>query len=208
VVVEPFQRAGQFVQAKPAADAKPSFYAISSPAGAGSLEFLIKAVDNNEWITGSTQGDLVQLSPAMGKGFDVACDAWKDADVNQVSLFATGSGVAPMRAAIESDALTGKVCRLYYGARSESAMAYADRFDDWRKKGIEVVPVLSKGTGSWTGRRGYVQEAMKEDEDRGEGFVLSARHGALLCGQKEMVQAVREVYSGLGVPEERTLMNF
>lgn len=210
-VSEPFQRAGQFVQAKPSADAKPSFYAISSPPTSGSggqLEFLIKNADSNAWITGASAGDVVQLSPAMGKGFDVKCEAWEKSDVNQVSLFATGSGVAPMRAVIESEALAGKVCRFYYGARSESGMAYTDRFDSWKKKGIEVVPLLSQGDNNWGGRRGYVQDVMKEDEERGEGFVLAARHGALLCGQKEMVEAVRKVYSELGVPEDRTLLNF
>jgi len=206
-VSEPFQRGGQFVQAKAEDDSKPSFYAISSAPG-GALDFLIKNAESNDWITGASQGDVVKLSPAMGKGFNVDCEAWKEADVNQVSLFATGSGIAPMRAVIESKALTGKACRLYYGGREEGNLAYTDRFDSWRQNGIEVIPVLSKGDDSWTGRRGYVQDVMKEDEERGEGFVLSAKHGALLCGQKDMVTAVRAVYAELGVPEERTLLNF
>ena len=99
----------------------------------------------------------------------------------------------------------------------------------WRRQqGFEIIPVLSKGDDSWQGRRGYVQDIMKEDEEwmkngffeertmlfcvgwcqkmlrtlrqrtkrvefgmcsqeRGEGFVLSAKHGAVLCGQKDMV---------------------
>lgn len=208
-VATPFAKAGQFVQAKPSADAKPSFYAISSPPGSdGPLEFLIKEAENNAWLTGTKSGDAVQLSPAMGRGFDTACESWTLADVSQVGLFATGSGVAPIRAAIESGALAGKVCRLYFGARTQEGMAYTDRFDDWKQRGVEVVPVISKGSDNWTGRRGYVQQALKEDEERGEGFVLPARHGALLCGQKEMVQAVRSVYAELGVPEDRTLLNF
>ncbi|CAK0827407.1 unnamed protein product [Prorocentrum cordatum] len=113
-----------------------------------------------------------------------------------------------MRAVIESGALDGKVSRLYLGARTTAALAYEDRFDAWRKRGVEVVPVLSRAGDGWAGRGGYVQDALREDEERGEGFVLAAKHGALLCGQKEMVQGVREVYAGLGVPEERTLLNF
>eukprot|EP00913_Durusdinium_trenchii_P015078 g14140.t1 len=89
-------------------------------------------VPSNDWITGSSTGDVLK--------------AWEEADVNQVSLFATGSGVAPMRAVIESKALAGKACRMYYGAREESSMAYADRFDEWRRAGVEIVPVLSQGT--------------------------------------------------------------
>ena len=43
-------------------------------------------------------------------------------------------------------------------------------------------------------------------QERGEGFVLSAKHGAVLCGQKDMVTAVRAIYAELGVPEELILM--
>jgi len=206
-VSDAYARGGQFVQAKSKPEDKPSFYAISSPPSeGGSLEFLIKDTESNSWITSTGANDVVQLSAAMGRGFDTQCEAW--ADVNQVALFATGSGIAPMRATIESGALKGKVCRFYVGGRTEEALAFADRFESWRQKGIEVVPVLSRAETGWSGRTGYVQKVFKEDEERGEGFVLPAKHGSLLCGQKEMVGAVRDVYSELGVPEERTLLNF
>lgn len=208
-VVVAFAKAGQYVQAKPGADTKASFYAISSPPGGDwPLEFLIKDAEANAWITRAKAGDAVQLSPAMGRGFDTTGEAWSSAGVSQVNLFAAGTGIAPLRSAIESKALEGKVCRLYLGARSESGLAFADKFDEWRKFGVEVVPVLSQGAESWRGRRGYVQDAFKEDEERGEGFVLAAQHGALLCGQKEMVEAVRSIYEDLGVPAARTLTNF
>lgn len=207
-VSSPFSKPGQFVQAKPAADAKPSFYAISSPPeSGGTLEFLIKDAESNSWLTSMKDGDAVQLSPAMGRGFNIECEAWQDT-VSQVGIFATGSGIAPMRSMVESGLLKGKVSRLYVGAQDESALAFQDRYNDWKEQGVEVVPVLSRAGSEWSGRTGYVQEAFTEDEERGEGFVLAPKHGALLCGQKEMVQAVREVYAGLGVPEERTLLNF
>merc|ERR1711904_245472 len=121
------------------------------------------------------------MSAAMGCGFDTSCEAW-GSNVDQVGIFATGSGVAPIRAVIESGALAGKVCRLYLGARTLSSLAYREKFDDWRKQGIEVVPVISRAGDDWHGRTGYVQDAFREDEERGDGFVLAARHGPILCG--------------------------
>jgi len=207
VVSDPYGKAGQCVMAKPDDDAKASFYAISSPPGGdGAFEFLIGETEANKWMTDVSKGDAVKLSPAMGKGFATDGESWEG--VSQVGLFAAGSGIAPIRSVIESGALDGKVSRLYLGARTEQALAFADRFGDWKKRGVEVVPVLSKPEAGWSGRTGYVQQAFQEDEERGEGFVLAGKHGALLCGQKEMVAAVREVYSGLGVPEDRTLTNF
>ena len=37
------------------------------------MEFLIKEAASNDWITATKGGDLVKLSPAMGKGFDTDC---------------------------------------------------------------------------------------------------------------------------------------
>ena len=33
----------------------------------------------------------------------------------------------------------------------------------WKELGIDVIPVLSQPDESWTGRKGYVQDALKED---------------------------------------------
>eukprot|EP00928_Gymnodinium_smaydae_P056052 TRINITY_DN3948_c2_g1_i4.p1 TRINITY_DN3948_c2_g1~~TRINITY_DN3948_c2_g1_i4.p1 ORF type:complete len:1236 (-),score=224.65 TRINITY_DN3948_c2_g1_i4:82-3789(-) len=70
-----------------------------------------------------------------------------------------------MRAVIESGLLRGKASRLYFGARTEAHLAYADRFPSWRREGVEVIPVLSRAGASWKGRRGYVQSALFEDEE-------------------------------------------
>ena len=53
-------------------------------------------------------------------------------------LFAAGSGISPIRSAIESGALDGKDCTLYYGARDTTFMAYMDKFDEWEAKGVKV----------------------------------------------------------------------
>mmetsp|Transcript_10007 Transcript_10007/g.22426 ORF Transcript_10007/g.22426 Transcript_10007/m.22426 type:complete len:300 (-) Transcript_10007:63-962(-) len=208
-VTEVYTKPGQFVQAKAGPDDKPSFFAISSPpSDGGKPEFLIKVAPSNEWLLNTQKGDNVLLSAAMGKGFPVDGESWKDT-VNQVGIFATGSGIAPIRSVIEGGALRGKAVRLYYGARSEAAMPFQERFADWTKKdSVEIIPVLSQPATGWGGRTGYVQQVFKQDEEQGEGFVLSAQHGALLCGQKEMAEEVREVYESLNVPPERVLTNF
>jgi len=208
-VLDPYTKPGQFVQAKAGEEDKPSFYAISSPPSSGDkAEFLIKVAPSNDWIVNAQKGDSLLLSAAMGKGFPVDGESW-DGTVNQVGIFATGSGIAPIRSVIESGALRGKATRLYYGARTEASMPFQDRFSEWTKKdGIEVVPVLSQAGSDWSGRTGYVQDAFKQDEEQGEGFVLSNQHGGILCGQKEMAEDIRKLYESLDVPPERVLTNF
>jgi len=81
-------------------------------------------------------------------------------------------------------------------------MAYQDKFESWEKMGVTVTPVISRpeGTG-WTGCTGYVQEVAEK-----AGFPSSC--AILLCGMKGMAEAVKELASKQGIPEDKVLTNF
>jgi len=207
-----FKVAGQYVQVRPNEDTKPLFLAISSPPDAenASFEFLIKKTDDNTWI--SEREDLasaVEVSQVLGGGFPMEDELESlkyDFPCQNVLLFAAGSGIAPIRSAIESGALktTGsRTARLYYGVRSEKDMCFVDQFPLWEKSGVEVVPVLSQPSEGWTGRTGYVQNALEED-----GIPVPRNTGALMCGMKGMTEAVSDILTKSGVYEDRILTNF
>ena len=207
----PYAVGGQFVQLAETADSKPAFIALASPPaeGAPTHDILVKATENNAWLADASAGGELCMSPAMGKGFPLAAAAAAAADASapleSVLLFAAGSGVAPLRAVIESGALPCGAT-LYYGARDEPFLAYADRFGAWEEeRGVKVVPVLSQPSGdAWGGRRGYVQDALKAD-----GVPSPANSAALLCGMKPMAEAVTAALTEAGVPAEgRILTNF
>lgn len=220
-VLEGYKVAGQYVQLKEddSEDAKPLFLAIASPpADADSetssdskMEFLIKCTDNNGWITSAADGKEVQISQVLGGGFPMEenFEGFKyDFPCQNVLLFANGSGIAPLRAAIESSQLGvgegGRSARLYYGVSSPADMPYADKFKEWETKGVEVVPVVSRPEEcDWNGRSGYVQNALEED-----GVPIPRNTGALLCGVKGMAESVKDLLSKAGVLEGRVLTNF
>ncbi len=52
----------------------------------------------------------------MGKGFPL--DRLPASTTRAVLLFATGSGISPLRAVIDSGALAGRDVTLYYGTRN------------------------------------------------------------------------------------------
>jgi ferredoxin-NADP reductase len=137
----------------------------------------------------------------MGKGFPV--DRAPAAAFPTLLLFATGSGISPIKALIESGALdAGKRAdvRLYYGVRNEAAMAYAELTAGWeREHGVKVVPVFSEAG------KGYVQDAFAAagGAPAGGGGVA-----AVLCGQKGMAEAVTAMLTGAGMPKELVLTNF
>jgi NAD(P)H-flavin reductase len=207
-----FKVAGQYVQVRPDEDTKPLFLAISSPPEAENarFEFLIKKTDDNTWISDRDASvGSVQVSQVLGGGFpmEAELEALKyDFPCQNVLLFAAGSGIAPIRAAIESGDLKtsgARTARLYYGVRTEKDLCFVDRFPLWEKAGVEVVPVLSQPSDSWKGRTGYVQNALEED-----GVPIPRNTGALMCGMKGMAEAVTDILTKAGVFEGRVLTNF
>ncbi len=220
-IQEAYSTPGQYVQMK-VGDGKPGFYAIASPPSSESssasnkLSFLIKETENNHWLTRADIGSSVDMSIALGKGFKIEenFDEYKfDFPTMRVVMMACGSGIAPIVAAIESDSLKLKESGynslfprqgvLYLGARTSKHIPFQSRFKSWEDRGVQVIPVLSQPEDDWTGRKGYIQDALKED-----GVEVPRNSGVLLCGQRGMVDDAKELLLSEGVFEGRILLNF
>eukprot|EP00986_Skeletonema_menzelii_P014512 scaffold9691_cov137-Skeletonema_menzelii.AAC.1 len=182
-------------------------------------EFLIKKTDNNQWLTDIQPGQTVDVSQVMGGGFPIQenFEGFKyDFPTQNILLFASGSGIAPIRSAIESKQLNiaspgsgGRTCTLYYGVRTPDDMPYVSKFAQWEELGVQVVPVISQpdlpceSGAVWQGRTGYVQNALEED-----GVPIPRNSGALLCGVKGMCEAVKSELVESGMFDGRILFNF
>mmetsp|Transcript_12698 Transcript_12698/g.27009 ORF Transcript_12698/g.27009 Transcript_12698/m.27009 type:complete len:235 (-) Transcript_12698:198-902(-) len=178
-----------------------------------------KKTDNNGWLTSLPAQATVSVSQPMGSGFPIAdnIEGFKyDFPTQNILLFATGSGIAPIRSAIESRQLNvarpdsgGRTCTLYYGVRTPDDMSYVSKFAEWEEMGVQVVPVVSQpdvpceSGAKWGGRTGYVQNALEED-----GVPIPRNSGALLCGVKGMTESVKSMLMEAGVFEGRCLTNF
>ncbi|KAM7467499.1 hypothetical protein LguiB_015061 [Lonicera macranthoides] len=204
-------RAGQYLQLRLPDVAKASFLAIASPpsasASSGVFEFLVKSIAGStaELLCGLRRGDFVELSPVLGRGFEIDRISPPD-DYRTVLIFATGSGISPIRSLIESGFSAHKRSdvRLYYGARNLKRMAYQDRLKDWESSGVEIVPVLSQPDDKWTGEHGYVQAAFC----RAKKIYSPHSTGAVLCGQRQMTEEVTSILVANGVSREKILKNF
>jgi NAD(P)H-flavin reductase len=177
------------------------FAIASAPEPFGTRwEFLLKG--------GSPLADaLIQLQPGAqvqsrrpeGRGFPLLLGRGKD-----LLLFATGSGISPIRSVIESiraeRSAYGKVT-LYFGARTPQAFAYEDELHHWEAANIRVVRTVSQpGASGWQGLTGYVQECLGEESV--EGTI------AFVCGQSSMVQGVIDVLRTRGLPRESIHLNY
>ncbi|KAG2422477.1 hypothetical protein HXX76_016001 [Chlamydomonas incerta] len=196
---------GQFVQVK-VGDSKPGFFAIASApgahAGSGQLELLIKGAPGStaELLCNAAAGDAVAVSPVMGKGF--ALDRLPASTTRSVLLFATGSGISPLRAVIESGALAGRDVTLYYGTRNSDSTAYRELIPKWEAAGVKVVPVYSES------QQGYIHDVFEREGLAALPGDAASSVGALLCGHKGMCQAVTALLTAKGVPPEKILLNF
>jgi len=206
-VADGFITPGQYVQIRQPGAEKAGFFAIASaPGAAGDFEFLIKETPPSDWspgtgwLTGASAGTELEMSQVMGGGFKVTGDQLDD--VENVICFAAGSGISPIRSALESGALEGKKVTLYYGAQTPEQMAYQSKFASWEAQGVTVTPVISKPEGTqWKGATGYVQDVAKA-----EG--VPSKCAMLLCGMKGMAEGVKALASETGVPEDKVLANF
>ncbi|MFY0563649.1 NAD-binding oxidoreductase [Archangium lansingense] len=177
-------------------------FAIASPPEPFGTrwEFLLKG--------GSPLVDaLVKLQPGArvnskrpeGRGFPLG-----HARGGNLLLFATGSGISPIRSVIESirqeRSAYGRVT-LYFGARTPLAFAYEDEFHHWEAADIRVVRTVSQpGASGWQGLIGYVQAHLGEEpvEDS----------LAFLCGQSGMVQGVIDALRARGLAREAIHLNY
>lgn len=204
-------RPGQYLQLRVPEVEKPSFLAIASPPSfseaRGAFEFLVKSVAGStaELLCGLKKGDVVELSQVMGRGFDID-RVDPPESFPTLLIFATGSGISPIRSLIESGFSADKRSdvRLYYGARNLKRMAYQDRFKDWESSGVQIVPVLSQPDGNWAGESGYVQAAFT----RAKQIYSPQSTGAVLCGQKQMTEEITSILVADGVSSEKILKNF
>jgi len=205
---------GQYVQVTLNEETQPLFLAIASAPDAENpaFEFLIKKTENNGWITDADVGAQVQISQVLGNGFPMEenLEGFKyDFPTQNVLLFAAGSGIAPLRAAMESGQLNvgggggGRTARLYYGVQTAEELCYVEDFAKWEEMGFQVVPVLSQPGSEWGGRTGYVQNCLEED-----GVPVPRNSGALLCGMKGMAESVTTILTKAGVFDGRILTNF
>ncbi|SAI50437.1 CDP-6-deoxy-delta-3%2C4-glucoseen reductase [Bordetella ansorpii] len=178
-------RAGQYMNVWLDDDAPRSFSMATAPAG-NLVEFHIRGISGGRFTDGMLRalkpGDRLDVEIPLGV-FCLHEDDWRP-----MILAATGTGIAPLRAILES-LLDDEDCppvTLYWGMRTQADLYCLQELESWRGRihELQVVPVLSRAGEPWTGRRGYVQDAIAQDH------ADLSEHALYLCGSPAMIQDV------------------
>ncbi|OWT80367.1 MULTISPECIES: 2Fe-2S iron-sulfur cluster-binding protein [unclassified Achromobacter] len=117
-------------------------------------------------------------------------------DYQPMIFAATGTGIAPIRAILESllDNDDLPPSRLYWGVRSQQDLYQTEELAQWSQRlyEFEFVPVLSRPDPGWKGRTGYVQDAVLVDRPD------LAEHSVYLCGSPFMVHDAKARFTQAG----------
>lgn len=187
---------GQYVDVL-AEGVRRSYSLANAPRADGLLELIVKRYEggvlSRYWIERAKANDLVRLEGPLGTFF------LRDEGPTNLLFLATGTGIAPVKALLEelaTDPARGARHRIdvFWGNREAESFCW-DPVDLGLDIGFHHL--LSGGNATWTGRRGYVQDAALRD-----GFD-PADTAVYACGSNAMIASAREAMLGLGLPAKR-----
>jgi CDP-4-dehydro-6-deoxyglucose reductase, E3 len=170
----------------------------NAPRGDGSLELHIGRVANGRFTAYVHEQlqprDILRFEGPFGD-FGFVDDASRP-----VILLAGGTGIAPIRAMLESLAQTDnrREIHLYWGCRHRDGLYAIDEIEAMRA--ARVTPVLSetKASDGWAGRSGLVHRAVLDDFPDLSSFDVYA------CGSPSLIEAASSDFTRIaGLPRDR-----
>lgn len=120
-----------------------------------------------------------------------------------IIMIAGGTGFAPVKSLVEHALEINDIrpIHIYWGARTETDLYFDEVVKQWAEnfKHIKYIPVLSEveSLENWSGKTGFVHEAVLEDHDDLSG------HDIYACGPPPMINAVVESFPEKGLNRNR-----
>jgi sulfhydrogenase subunit gamma (sulfur reductase) len=195
---------GQVVRVR-TADAQAAYFALATgPAPERAAELLVRRGNaiSDAIVAAARPGAWLETTHPEGPGFPI-----QEARGRNVLLFATGSGITPIRALIqhliERRAEVGRV-RLFYGQRFETDFAYRGDHAEWERAGVQVSLCCSRPSAEWRGLHGHVQDTLRDSDPSG----TLAGTVTFLSGLPEMIADVGQLLLARGLPPGRLHLNY
>lgn len=168
---------------------KRSYSVANSFAENNRLYFYIKKYNGGEmsnyWFQEAKENDLLRIEGPIGSFF------LRESEFENIIFLATGTGIAPIKAIIESinfsdNKYQNKKIWIFNGARVENDFFWNPN-QSIKHPNVIYVPVVSKGSENWTGEKGYVQEVvLKKEIDLKNAQVYA-------CGSNNMIESAKKV---------------
>ncbi len=174
-----------------------SFSMANADARSGRIELHVREVEGGRF----TQACLPHLQPGDQLQLDLPLGVfyWRERDWRPMVMVATGTGIAPIKAILESllDTDDCPPVSLYWGMNRPEDLYLAQEIAAWADRLCEFrfVPVLSHADECWSGARGYVQEQVCRD------LPDLSEHAVYLCGSPVMIEQAQTMFKEHGADE-------
>lgn len=196
--------AGQYVDIMLPGARRRSFSIASPPHDSPLLELHVRRVAGGELterlFSQDSRSALLKIEGPLGQFVYRPSAALGGAEAPML-LVGGGTGLAPLYSIIRQLIEKGpnREMRLYWGVRAERDLYAHAALEDLARRApsLRYVPVLSEASSAWTGRRGWVHEAVLSDIDALD------RCDVYASGPPEMIAAVRREFALRGVPATR-----
>ena len=198
---------GQYVNVIGRGGVRRSYSIANAPSAAGILEFFIRRVEggamSNYWFGQAAVGDLLRMDGPRGS-FYLRHGAAPD-----VVLLATGTGIAPMKAMLESLAQQDpktwpRSVHLIWGGRTTADLFWQPEF---AALPLRYTPVLSRADDAWQGARGHVQQVFLQQAFLQQALVQQAPQlehcDVYACGSPAMIAGARASLLAAGLAATR-----
>jgi CDP-4-dehydro-6-deoxyglucose reductase len=188
---------GQYIDVIGPSGVRRSYSLANADGTHKTLELHIRSVDSgvmsDYWFKQAKVNDLLRFNGPLGTFF-----LRNFAQLNLVFL-ATGTGISPVKAMLESligiaPALSPKSVTVFWGGRTPIDMYFDAQAIP---AGHRLVPVLSRAAAGWVGVRGYVQNAMLDENPD------LANTAVYACGSGIMIRSAKASLLAAGLPEKR-----
>ncbi len=198
---DPFRyRAGQYIQFLLPGGVRRSYSMASAPAESPQIELHLRHMPGGKFtdhvFSAMKEKEIQRIEGPFGSFF-----LRDDPDAKPLIFLASGTGFAPIKAILEQmQALADpRPVTLYWGGRKLTDIY----LHDWAARqctlmpNLRFIPVLSEADASWTGRTGFVHQAVMADLPDLSG------HAVYACGAPVMVEsAQRDFTSQCKLPED------
>lgn len=175
-------------------DGRHRSFSMASKPGGSSVDFHVRRIPGgyftDQQLHTLCDGSALEVELPLGN-FRFHAE-----DYRPLVMVATGTGLAPIKSMLES-LMGDEDCppvSLYWGMRTEADLYLHEEIQRWAEHLYEFqyIPVLSRADSSWTGRRGYVQDAVLSD------LPDLSEHAIYLCGSPTMIADAKAAFAGCG----------
>lgn len=188
---------GQYIDLIAPDGSRRSYSIANAPVGLDQLELHVRKVPgglmSGYWFDRAKPEDLLRFEGPRGTFF------LRDIAGRELAFLATGTGLAPVKAMLESltvappSARPRSIVLLWGGRRPE------DLYCEPAPEGLELeyVPVLSRAGPAWAGARGHVQDRLLDRRPDWDRISVYA------CGSEAMIEDARRTLLASGLEARR-----